>query len=452
MKKRFPTIGHFAAIFLYYILFMIPFGIIHAATPKSLSDWVMFFAYVIPLYLTIWATRRTYNKRGQLNYKPEHLHLLPFVVLVAYAFLIVGEFTTLLLPTQTGIWKDLFDELNKSIEKVFNNHIVGFLMVAVAAPILEETLFRGILLRALLKKFNPYKAILLSALAFGIFHMNPWQFLYATVLGLFLGYMYWKTKSLFYPILIHFLLNSSMFFASIMIDMKETEGLTEHLTGNDIIQMITLFVLALFIIFFAWKFFEKYFEQAPKEIVLATQNPHKIAEIKKILPKNYRLKSLKDLGFEGKLKETGDTLEANALQKVRQIAVPYDVDAIADDTGLEVQALNGVPGVYSARYAGEKASYEDNVQKLLEEMKDIENREAQFRTIVAYSKGNKEHIVSGIVKGHITTEPRGTGGFGYDSVFVPEGYTQTFAEMGETEKNKISHRAIALQKLKEKFD
>ena len=158
------------------------------------------------------------------------------------------------------------------------------------------------------------------------------------------------------------------------------------------------------------------------------------------------------MGFEGKLRETGKTLEANALQKVRQIADPYDVDAIADDTGLEVDALNGSPGVYSARFAGENASYEDNVQKLLEEMKEVENREAQFRTVVAYSKDNKEHIVSGVVKGHITTEPRGAGGFGYDSVFVPEGYTQTFAEMGETEKNKISHRAIALQKLKEMFN
>ena len=449
MKKRFPTIRHFAVIFLYYILFSIPFGIIQIAIPTSLNSWYMLLGYAVPMYLTVWAIRRTYDKKGKLNYKPAHLHLLPTVIITAYAFLIIGEFTVYLLPEPTGFWKDTFDELNKSVEKIFNSQVAGFLLVAVAAPILEETLFRGVILRALLKKFNPFKAILLSAVAFGIFHLNPWQFLYATVLGLYLGYMYWKTKSLFYPVLIHFMLNSTAFFAAQLFDVKETEGVTEHLAGNDLILFITLVVIAFVIIFFAWKYFENYFAQVPKDIVLATQNKHKINEIKKILPAHYRLKSLQDLKFEGELKESGDTLEANALQKVRQIAIPYDVDAIADDTGLEVEALDGAPGVYSARYAGDNASYEDNVQKLLQEMQGVENRNAQFRTVVAYSKGNQEITVSGVVKGHITTEPRGTGGFGYDSVFVPEGYTQTFAEMGETEKNKISHRAIALQKLKE---
>ena len=452
MKKKFPTIGHFAVIFLYYILFSLPFIPIQGIISEKYRAWFTLIVYIIPLYLTIWAIRRTFNKKGKLNYKPAHWHLLPLVIVTAYAFFVVAEMTVFLLPEPTGIWKDLFDELNKSIEKIFDNHIAGFLMVSVAAPILEETLFRGVLLRALLKKYNPYKAILLSAIAFGIFHMNPWQFLYATVLGLFLGYIYWKTRSLFYPILIHFILNSTAFFAAQIFDINETEGLTEHLTGNDLILFIILVITALIVIYFAWNFFEKYFAQVPKEIILATQNPHKIEEIKKILPEHYRIKSLYDLDFKDTLKETGNTLEDNALQKVRQISIPYDVDAIADDTGLEVMALNGVPGVYSARYAGDKATYEDNVQKLLEEMNDIKNREAQFRTVVAYSKDNKEHIVSGVVKGYITTEPRGNGGFGYDSVFVPEGYSQTFAEMSETEKNKISHRAVALQKLKEVLD
>ncbi len=452
MKKRFPTFGHLVIILLYFIIFTFPFSKLKEIVPKSFSAWLMLLSFVIPMYLTIWSTRKTFGKKGKLNYKPNYWTLLPLIILVSYAFFIIGEFTIFLLPEPTGIWKKIFDMLNETMAQVFNNQIAGFLMVAIAAPILEESLFRGIILKALLKKYNPYVAILISAIVFGVFHMNPWQFLYATVLGLFLGYMYWKTKSLFYPIFIHFLLNSTMFFAAQMNDIKETEGLVENLTGNDLIQYLILVLLAVMIVVFAWIFFEKYFAQVPKELVLATQNPHKIEEIKQILPKNYQLKSLKDLGFEGKLKETGKTLEANALQKVRQIAVPYDVDAIADDTGLEVKSLNGAPGVYSARYAGENASYEDNVQKLLIDMKGVENREAQFRTVVAYSKGNKEHIVSGIVKGHITTEPRGAGGFGYDSVFIPEGYTQTFAEMGESEKNKISHRAIALQKLKKKFD
>jgi len=210
--------------------------------------------------------------------------------------------------------------------------------------------------------------------------------------------------------------------------------------------------LAIVFIVFAYFYFEKFFKNQAKEIVLATQNPHKIAEIKKILPGNVRLKSINDLGFEGELKETGDTLDANALQKLRQITIPYDVDAIADDTGLEVEVLDGAPGVYSARYAGDNPTYEDNVQKLLEEMADKDNRKAQFRTVIAFSDGNKEHVVTGVVKGHITREPRGTGGFGYDSVFVPEGYEQTFAEMGDEEKNKISHRARALQELKKLFD
>ena len=448
MKKRFPTIGHFGIIFLFYIVFTIPFVFVQLIAPKFQNIWFSLLGYVIPLSLTIWATRRNFNKKGKLNFKPGHLQLLPLVIVTSYAFLIVGEMTVFLLPEPTGFWKKLFDQLNNQIEAIFNNRIAGFLMVSVAAPILEETLFRGVLLKALLKKYNPYKAILWSAVAFGIFHLNPWQFLYATVLGLFLGYMYWKTKSLFYPILIHFLLNSTMFFASQMVNIKEEEGLTEHLTGNDLLRFLVIVIFAFLVIFFMWKFFEYYFSKVPKNIVLATQNKHKIDEISKILPENYRIKSLQDLGFEGELKETGETLEANALQKVRQIAVPYDVDAIADDTGLEVAALNGAPGVFSARYAGEDASYEDNVQKLLEEMKNVENRQAQFRTVVAYSKGNEEITVSGEIKGHITTEPRGSGGFGYDSVFVPEGYTQTFAEMSESEKNKISHRAVALQKLK----
>ena len=451
MKNRFPTIWHFIVIILYLILFTYPISKLQNLLPKSLSAWGMLLAYAIPMYLTIWATRRTFNKKGKLNYTPRYLFLLPLVIVVAYAFLIIGEFTIYLLPKPSGFWKNIFDALNKTMAEIFNNRIAGFIMVAIAAPIFEEILFRGIILRALLKKYNPYLAILLSAIGFGIFHMNPWQFLYATVLGLYLGYMYWKTRSLFYPIVIHTLLNATAFFMAQFVDLPGTEGITEHLTGEDLQKFLGLVAFALGIIISAWYYFEKYFAQIPKEIVLATQNPHKIDEIKQILPANYQLKSLKDIEFNGKLKETGNTLESNALQKVRQISIPYDVDAIADDTGLEVEALHGAPGVYSARYAGDHATDEENVYKLLKDMEGVENRAAQFRTVVAYSKGNQEHIVSGIVKGHITDEPRGTGGFGYDSVFVPEGYTQTFAELGEAEKNKISHRAIALQKLKEKL-
>jgi len=448
MKKRFPTFGHFLIILLFFILFSLPFGIIQTFLPKKYNGWLILLGYIIPMILTIWTTRVAFERKGKLNYKPDYWSVFPVVVLVSYAFLIVGEFSIFLLPEPAGFWKKLFDMLNQSLEEIFNNKILGFIMIAVAAPILEETLFRGVLLKALLKKFNPWTAILLSAIAFGLFHMNPWQFLYATVLGIWLGYMYWKTNSLFYPIVIHMLLNGTAFFASQYVDTAATEGLVEHLSGKDLTRFLIAVGWSIVLILMAYIYLEKYFKNKPEQIVLATQNKHKIEELQKILPENYQLVSLEDIGFKGKLKETGNTLDANARQKMRQIAIPYDVDALADDTGLEVEALNGEPGVYSARYAGENASYEDNVQKLLTEMQGKENRNARFRTVMAYSKGPKEFLVEGEIKGTIATKPRGTNGFGYDSVFIPEGYDKTFAEMTNEEKNRISHRARALQKLK----
>jgi len=452
MKKQFPTFKHFLIILVFFVIFSIPFSLLTPVIPPTWHPWLILLSYAIPMYLTIWATRSLFNKKGKINYKPGYLVLLPIIVVLAYAFLVIGEFTVFLLPEPTGMVKKLFDMMNDAIKDIFNSPLAGFLTVAVAAPILEETLFRGIILKALLKKYTPFKAIIISAVAFGVFHLNPWQFLYATVLGLLLGYMYWKTKSLFYPILIHMLLNGTAFLAARYSGLDAQEGLAENLSGKDLQQYLFLVAISLGIIIAAYYYLESFFKDKPTEIVLATQNAHKIAEIKKILPENIQLKTLKDISFEGNLKETGKTLDENALQKLRQIAIPYDVDAIADDTGLEVNALNGAPGVYSARYAGEEAGYEDNVQKLLTEMEGKTDRSAQFRTVVAYSDGHKEHLVSGIVKGHIAESPRGTGGFGYDSVFIPEGYEQTFAEMSAEEKNKISHRAKALEKLKHIFD
>jgi len=452
MKKKFPTIWHFLVIMLFFIIFSLPLSLIQANLPKSLQAWGMLTGYAIPMILTIWATRRVYNRKSKFIFNPAYLTLFPLIIIVSYAFLIVGEFTIFLLPEPSGILKQLFDTLTNAMKEIFNNKVAGFLMVAVTAPILEEILFRGVILKALLKKYAPYKAILLSAIAFGIFHLNPWQFLYATVLGLWLGYIYWKTRSLFYPILIHMLLNGTAFVAAQFLDMETTEGMAEQLAGKDLQQYLILVLMAFGIIVLSFRYLEQFFNNKPQAIVLTTQNPHKITEINKILPEKIQLKSLNDIKFNGKLKETGNTLVDNALQKLRQISLPYDVDAIADDTGLEVDALKGAPGVYSARFAGKNASYEDNVNKLLEALKDETNRKARFRTVIAYSQGNKEHVLEGVVNGHITTEPRGTGGFGYDSVFVPEGYDKTFAEMSEEEKNKISHRAMALNKLKDLFE
>ena len=184
-----------------------------------------------------------------------------------------------------------------------------------------------------------------------------------------------------------------------------------------------------------------------KKFVFATNNAHKLEEVSNILGNKIELLSLKDIGCHDEIPETADTLEGNALQKARYIFERYHTDWFADDTGLEVEALNGAPGVYSARYAGDAHDSEKNMRKLLEELKGIENRKAQFRTVFALIIDGKEHVFEGIIKGQIISVRKGNSGFGYDPVFIPDGYTQTFAEMGNAEKNKISHRAIATQKL-----
>lgn len=184
-----------------------------------------------------------------------------------------------------------------------------------------------------------------------------------------------------------------------------------------------------------------------KKFVFATNNAHKLEEVTAILGNKIELLSMKDINCHADIPETADTLEGNALLKARYIFENYQLDCFADDTGLEVEALNGAPGVYSARYAGDAHNSEANMKKLLQDMEGIENRKAQFRTVFALIINGKEHLFEGIVKGEITKHRHGTSGFGYDSVFIPEGYTQTYAEMGNELKNKISHRALATNKL-----
>lgn len=184
-----------------------------------------------------------------------------------------------------------------------------------------------------------------------------------------------------------------------------------------------------------------------KKFVFATNNAHKLEEVKAIVGAKIEILSLKDIGCQADIPETADTLEGNALLKARFIYKTYHLDCFADDTGLEVEALNGAPGVYSARYAGDAHNSEANMRKLLQELEGVENRRARFRTAFALILNGKEHLFEGIVNGHITPVRHGTSGFGYDPVFVPDGYTQTFAEMGDALKNKISHRAIGAQKL-----
>lgn len=185
-----------------------------------------------------------------------------------------------------------------------------------------------------------------------------------------------------------------------------------------------------------------------KKLVFATNNTHKLEEIRAILGDQVEVLSLKDIHCEADIPETADTLEGNAALKAEYVYRNYGLDCFADDTGLEVEALNGAPGIYSARYAGgEGHDSEANMKKLLHEMEGQDNRRAQFRTAICLIEGGKEHLFEGVVRGEIIRYRRGTSGFGYDPVFVPEGYTETFAEMGNEEKNKISHRARAVQKL-----
>lgn len=185
-----------------------------------------------------------------------------------------------------------------------------------------------------------------------------------------------------------------------------------------------------------------------RKLVFATNNAHKLEEVAAILKDKVELLSLNDIDCHTDIPETADTLEGNAWLKSSFVFENYGLDCFGDDTGLEVEALGGAPGVYSARYAGgEGHDSLANMHKLLQELEGKENRKAQFRTAISLILDGKEHLFEGIVKGEIILEKRGDSGFGYDPVFMPEGYDQTFAELGNDVKNQISHRALAVEKL-----
>ena len=189
-----------------------------------------------------------------------------------------------------------------------------------------------------------------------------------------------------------------------------------------------------------------------KTLVFATNNKHKLDEVKNITLGQFKIVSLEEIGCRDDIPETSDTLEGNALQKARYIKENYGYDCFADDSGLEVEALGNAPGIYSARYAGPQRNSEDNMNKLLDELMDKNNRKARFRTVIALTLQGKEYLFEGIVPGIITNEKKGESGFGYDPIFMPDKYDQTFAEMGDTLKNTISHRAIAVKKLQVFFE
>ena len=185
------------------------------------------------------------------------------------------------------------------------------------------------------------------------------------------------------------------------------------------------------------------------KILFATANLNKAFEIQKIVPEGFEIISLKDLNFTDDIPETSSTIEGNALQKTKFIVDKFKIDCFADDTGLEIEALNGEPGVYSARYAGEERDPEKNMDLVLEKMNNIENRNARFKTVIALYFEGHVHLFEGVVNGLIRKTKSGIDGFGYDPIFEPIGFGKTFAEMTIDEKNKISHRGRAFEKMVE---
>jgi XTP/dITP diphosphohydrolase len=183
------------------------------------------------------------------------------------------------------------------------------------------------------------------------------------------------------------------------------------------------------------------------QLVFASNNLNKIREIQSILNGSIQLLSLEEIGCHEEIPETADTIEGNAILKANYVTEKYGYDCFADDTGLEVKTLNGEPGVYSARYAGEQKNADDNMNKLLDALKGKSDRSAQFKTVIALNIKGEQHLFTGIAKGAITLDKTGNHGFGYDSIFQPENYTETFAELSSDIKNKISHRAKATQQL-----
>lgn len=184
-----------------------------------------------------------------------------------------------------------------------------------------------------------------------------------------------------------------------------------------------------------------------RKLVFATNNAHKLEEVKEVVGESFDILSLKDINCHEDIEEPGETLQENALIKARYVKDKYGYDCFGDDTGLEVNALNGAPGVYSARYGGGDHDSKANIRRLLTEMNGTTDRKAQFRTVIALILDGKEYLFEGKVKGTIINEERGEAGFGYDPVFQPEGYTETFAQLGREVKNTVSHRSLATKAL-----
>ena len=407
---------------------------------EMLSGLWIAVGYTLPMAATVFLVLKIFKLK--LFRQPHHLKITDF-------FLITLAYLPLLFTVEilTSFLPDPSDKLQFLIDLIREEPFWSFLTIVIAAPVLEELLFRRIILHFLLKKYRPLTAIGLSSLAFALFHLNVWQGIGAFIMGMYLGYVYWRTRSLGMVIFLHFLTNFLGFYG-----IYATEDLQSGMENIPVLTRLGMLVVFGGVFYIVFRYLHQYLRHIPQIIYLATNNPHKVEEIRKILPSGKELKTLRDLGHKNKLHETGNTLEANSLEKAAQIAYRYGVDVIADDTGLETEALDGLPGVKSARFAGKNATDAENRGLLLEKLKEKENRNARFRTVITFIKGNEVHQFEGQIAGSILDEERGEGGFGYDPIFLPEGYEHTFAEMPAEEKNLISHRARALEKLKKSME
>jgi len=433
MKKYYEAFRLISYIFLTYLAFtLIVWGILRKlAVPPAYS---LAAGYIIPLAGTIWATLRKFGFRLYFYWQLPPPRILALILLFYFLYMIPVEMLTSFLPPPGPALQFLVDYIR-------NHPVSAFIVIVIAAPVLEELLFRRILLHFLLTKYPPATAIILSALAFGLIHLNIWQGISGFLLALYFGYVYWRTYS--YPVVVGLHMLTNLWGYTVAFTTGDLSTGNENLPVFMRILVASAFLLMV-VAGFPW--LDRRLRRCGRILLLASHNPHKAAEIKALLPPHFRLFTLRDVGYRHPLSETGETLEENSLQKARQIASVYGFDTLADDTGLEVEALHGQPGVRSARFAGENATDAHNRQLLLQKLYNTPNRRARFRTVLTWLEGNRVHTFEGRIDGRIAEQEAGTSGFGYDPIFIPEGHNRTFAQMTSAEKNRISHRARALQR------
>ncbi len=435
MKKTVLNLVFIPSALFIVLTFLIAYTLTTFINLNDHFHWYLAISYTLSMILTVFLTTKIFGIKIFL--RENKIRPSTYILIISTYFFLL--FSINLFLSFFDVPEDFLQTMTDLIKR---SPVVAFMVLVVAAPVLEEILFRRIILHFLLKKINPINAILISSLAFGLIHMNLWQGIAAFVMGMYFGYVYWKTKSLKTVVLLHLITNFLGFVS--FYSMENNENPVDTMSTQTKSVLILIFFVMFYLLFQQLK---KSLNTYPSILYVATQNPHKLNEIRNILPSVVQIESLEKLGHNKPLQENGNTLEENSRQKAMQIVTTYGVDVIADDTGLEVEALDGQPGVFSARFAGEQATDAQNRQKLLKMLENQDNRNARFRTVITLSLGNLLKQFEGEIQGIIANEEKGSGGFGYDSIFIPSGYEKRFSEMTAEEKNSISHRANALKKL-----